>query len=144
MTKDVFITITAAMSDADGQDSVTELKVRGQYFERNGSRYLLYEEQDSDNGAVTKNTLKIGDAGIELIKSGISQSRMIFQRGETHRTSYVTPYGSLLFDIHTLELKSFWTKNSGTIQLVYRLSAEASPISENHLSVKIRDISDML
>lgn len=140
MTKDVYITITGTQLDEDGHEAVTELKVPGQYYERDGSRYLLYEEQDEE--AVIKNTVKIKDCLLELSRSGPARSRMLFQTGKTHRTSYITPYGVLQLEIYTEAMRSFWSEDSGTIQLSYRLTAENSILSRNKLSIKIWNFSE--
>ncbi len=141
MTRDVTITVIGIQSDESGQEFTTELTVQGQYFEKNHCHYILYEEKDSDTGAITKNTLKIKDSQMELTKSDLFRSQMLFQPGETHRTSYMTSYGSLQFDVHTESLKCFWTDNSGTIQAAYRLSTEGTMLSNNKLTIKIRNFS---
>lgn len=137
MTRDVNLTITGIQTDQDGHDTVTELRVRGQYYEKDGSRYLLYEEQDSDSGTVTKNTIKIKDCLLELSRSGSIRSRMLFQAGKSHQTSYITPYGALLLEVHTESMRNFWSDNNGTIQIDYYLAAENEILSRNKLSIKI-------
>lgn len=144
MTRDVHITVTGAQLEKDGYRTVTELKAQGQYFEKDGSRYLMYEERDADTGAVTKSTLKIRDCLLELSKSGTVRSRMLFEPGKTHRTSYVTPYGTLLLEVCTEDIKSLWTESSGAIQITYSLSSEDALLSRNRLSVKIRNFSGSL
>lgn len=137
MTRDVYITISGTQLEEDGGEAVTELKVRGQYYEREGSRYLLYEEQDSETGEVTRNTLKIKDYTLEIYRSGPLHSRMVFEAGATHRTSYITPYGVLQLEIHTKALRSFWGENGGTVQAEYRLTSGNDVLSENRLFIKI-------
>ncbi len=137
VTKDVHITVTGTQFDEDGHRTVTEQKVQGQYFERDGSRYLLYEERDSDTGTVTKNTIKVKESTVELSRNGYISSRMVFCPGETHRTSHVTPYGILTLDIYTESLKSVWAEKNGTLQVAYRMYAEENLLSENKLSVKV-------
>lgn len=140
MTRDVYITITGTQLDEYGHEAVTELKVQGQYYEKGGSRYLLYEEQDE--GTVTKNTVKIKDCLLELSRSGPSRSRMLFQTGKAHHTNYITPYGVLQLEIYTEAMRSFWSEDSGTIELSYHLTAENLILSRNKLSVKIWNFSE--
>lgn len=137
VTKDVHITVTGTQFNEDGHRTVTEQKVEGQYFERNGNRYLLYEERDSDTGTVTKNTIKIEESAVEISRNGHISSRMVFRPGETHRTGHVTPYGILTLDIYTESLKSVWEENNGILQVAYRLYAEGNLLSDNKLSVKV-------
>ena len=139
MTRDVHITITGASLSEDGPEAVTELTARGQYFGRDGFRFLLYEEQDPESGAVTRNTLKIADLKIELTKSGALASRMVFEAGKKHPIRYATPYGLLLLELCTDGLQSVWSDNTGRVELSYRLLTAGALLSRNRLTIEIRN-----
>lgn len=139
MTKDICITVTSVCLDEAGHETTTTLTVRGQHFLRNNSRFLLYEERDPESGTATKNTLRLTDSLLELSRSGFLRCRMIFEAGKTHRTSYMTPYGSLLLDIRTEELETCWSDREGLIRLSYSLHDRDALLSRNRLSIKVRN-----
>lgn len=142
MTRDIIITVTGISLDEAGHETTTALTARGQYFLRNGARFLLYNERDPETGSFTKNLLKLTDSSLELSRSGALRCRLIFETGKTHRASYTTPCGSLLLDICTEELNARWSDCEGTIRLVYSLLEGSSLLSRNKLSVKIKDFSE--
>lgn len=141
MTREVHITLTGVSLDEDGQETATELTTAGQYFERDGFRFLRYEERDPDSGLVTRNILKLKDSVLELSRSGAVCSRMVFETGKLLRTEYKTSCGSLLLDLYTDDLKSVWSDSAGLLQLSYRLLAEGTLLSRHKLSIKIRSFS---
>ena len=96
MTKDVLITICGIQKRDGETDEPIETVTPGEYYFRNGKHYILYEEVQEGIAEVTKCMIKIGDDSVDLSKKGASGVHMIFQRDKKTRTSYQTPYGSLM------------------------------------------------
>lgn len=140
--QDVYITVTGSQLDENCRETVTEIKVQGKYFMRDGSRYLLYEESDPDTGSITHSVLKVKDCLAELTRKGAVCSHMLFAAGKTCRADYVTPYGSFPLEVRTEDIKSLWSDSGGTLQLTYCLLSENKLLSQNRLSVKIRNFSE--
>ena len=56
----------------------------------------MYEEIEESGLGVTKNTLKVtGDYRVEMKKSGVLTSYMVFEKGKKYVSSYKTPYGQM-------------------------------------------------
>lgn len=142
MTKDICITITSVCLDEAGHETTTTHTLRGQHFLRGNSRFLLFEEKDPESDTPTKNTLKLTDSLLELSRSGALRCRMVFEAGKTHRTSYMTPYGSLLLEICTEELSSHWSDHEGFIRLSYSLYVRDTFLSRNKLLLQIKIFSE--
>lgn len=140
MNKNVSITVSSTQSDSQGQELLTEVTCAGQYFEKNDCRYVLYEEIDPDSAAVTKNTLKWTDKRLELIRHGNITAHMVFASGQSNRTGYTTPYGTLTFTVTTEEMHIVRSETAVAIRLCYQLSAETSLLSRNRLIIKIRNL----
>lgn len=141
MTKDVYITVTGTLTDEEGHETSTETRVQGQYFFRGECRYLLYKEPDPSSETDTDNILKIRDGLVELRRSGAIRSRMLFETGKTHTAVYMTPYGSLPLEVRTEEIRCFWSDNIGSLSLCYCLLSEGILLSQNRISIKIRNFS---
>lgn len=139
MNRDVRITVTGTQNDG-GSEIITEYETCGQYFEKDGCRYLLYREQDADSGAVTANTLKIKGNVLELSRKGNIHSRMVFEAGQTHPSSYITACGTLLLEVCTEDLKCLWTEDEARVQITYSLLMTGEFLSRNKLVVKIVSI----
>lgn len=137
MKKDIEITVSGVQQDDAGHRTATDYRAQGQYFERDGCRYLLYEEQDAESGAVTHNTLKIKDRSLELIRRGNVNSRMVFAVGTPMAADYVTVYGALHLEVDTEDLKCLWRPTEASIEITYSLSMAGELLSRNRLSIKI-------
>lgn len=95
MTKNVLIKIKGVQQDDTGEMNSTETVVHGEYYFRNGSHYILYEETDRDSGKTIKNSLKYKGNMLELTRKGAVESRMTFESGRRHIADYATPFGML-------------------------------------------------
>lgn len=138
MTRIVYITITGIQSDETGEEMIAELSATGEYFEKNGCRYLLYEEADAESGAVTKNSLKATGQNITVTKRGAIRSQMQFAPGEMHPAEYITPYGILHLQVYTEDVKIFFSDSRGEIRLHYTLYSDGELLSRYRLTVICR------
>lgn len=140
MDKNISITVSGTQLNENGQKLLTEVVSEGQYFERGDCRYILYDETDPETRLTTGNTLKFRDHMLELSRRGGITSRMVFETGRTHRTSYTTAYGTLILDISTEVMSEFWSESGATVHICYRILTEGSLLSENELKIKIRNL----
>lgn len=79
----------------------TVQEVCAEYFYKNGSHYLFYEEQPEGCAAVLKTRVKRKGGRVELCRQGVMAGTMVFEAGGRYRTEYPTPFGALLLDIVT-------------------------------------------
>ena len=140
MDKNISITVSGTQLNENGQKLLTEVVSEGQYFERGDCRYILYDETDPETRLTTGNTLKFRDHVLELSRRGGITSRMVFETGRTHRTSYTTAYGTLILDISTEVMSEFRSESGATVHICYRILTEGSLLSENELKIKMRNL----
>ena len=83
MDKEVLIHVRGLQTiDADGDQEPVEIVVPGQYYFRNGSHYLRYEEILEDFAEPTINYIKISPKGMEVRKKGVVNVHMVFEQGK--------------------------------------------------------------
>ena len=81
MDKEVLIHVRGLQTmDADGEQEPLEIVVPGQYYFRNGSHYLRYEEVMEDFAEPTVNYIKISRKGMEVRKKGVVNVHMVFEQ----------------------------------------------------------------
>jgi uncharacterized beta-barrel protein YwiB (DUF1934 family) len=68
MTKDVLITIRGVHT-MDEEDNDVEMIVRGDYYQKNGKHYVLYEELLEGFKEPVKNIIKITPTSMDITKS---------------------------------------------------------------------------
>ena len=90
--------------DTPEGDEPIEIVVPGEYYFRNGSHYLRYEEMLDEQGDPTINYIKISSRGMEVRKKGQVNTHMVFEQGKKNMTYYSTPYGTIEMGIAATNL----------------------------------------
>ena len=110
MKKEILLSI-AGLHMIEEEDGNVEVVTAGDYYNRNGKHYVVYDEVVEGLSGHISNIIKIGDNSLEVMKRGLTNTRMIFEKGKKTLTRYQTPYGILDLSIlrseeHTSELQS--------------------------------------
>ena len=147
MTKEVLVRIAGLHFDLkengetdlqEAEDEKIEFVVPGQYFLKNGKHYILYEEIEESDLGVTKNTLKVtGDYRVEMKKSGVLTSYMVFEKGKKYVSSYKTPYGQMQIGTDTKELTIISEEEKIRIFVRYTLEAEDEAVAESRIRIEV-------
>ena len=81
MNKDVLIHVRGLqMMETDDAQEPIEIVVPGQYYFRNGSHYLRYEEMLDDTAETTVNYIKMSPNGVEVRKQGQVNVHMVLRK----------------------------------------------------------------
>lgn len=137
MTKEVKITVKGTQWDDAGGSGSTETTVFGEYYFRNGSHYIFYEERAEDFGGNIKNSIKLKGDLLELNRKGAVNSRMVFETGKSHVTDYATPYGMLRLETVTSRILCVEEEHSMQIKVEYELWADGVRVSQCRLTIRI-------
>ncbi|MDO5291205.1 MAG: DUF1934 domain-containing protein [bacterium] len=141
MTKEVLISISGLQLEIDEQEAVEVISV-GEYYKKNEKHYLRYEDlamdcEDLGINNVNKNTVKISDTQVDIIKKGASNTHMIFEKNKKNVTYYSTPFGELLIGIYTTKLDITETEEEILVNLKYALDVNASHVSDCDITIKV-------
>ena len=122
MQKEVLIHVRGLqMMDAQGDQEPIEIIVPGQYYFRNGSHYLRYEELLDETAEPTINYIKVSGKGLEVSKKGLVNVHMVFEQGKKNMTYYTTPYGTLQMGISATNLELMESEENLQIKADYAL-----------------------
>lgn len=102
--------------------------------------YVLYEEideEESGDSGITKNMLKIEKDGryAELVKKGILNAVMVFDKEQPAASVYETPYGRFLMEINTCQLDFRNKEDRLELKLLYILNLNHQPVSKNRITI---------
>ena len=128
MTQDVLLTISGLQAEIDSEDAL-ELITAADYYKKNGKHYLVYTELVPETGDEIKNTIKMTDERVDVIKHGIQNVHMIFEPSKKNISCYNTMVGSLIIGIHTLEIDLRESDEKISAKINYVLE-----INDNHVS----------
>lgn len=141
MTKDVLISISGlhmGTGEETGGEEPVEIITPAFYYLKNGKHYVLYDEVIEGVPGVVKNTIKIsGNERFEVRKTGIANTRMVFEKGKMNMTSYDTPFGQMMVGIHTRDIETEIGEEKIEISITYSLDINSEPLSDAEIHVRI-------
>ena len=137
MDKEVLIHVRGLQTiDADGDQEPVEIVVPGQYYFRNGSHYLRYEEILEDFAEHTINYIKISPKGMEVRKKGVVNVHMVFEQGKKNMTYYTTPYGTIEMGIAATNMNLEENDGSLDMKVDYALDMNQEHVADCYLAIK--------
>ena len=137
MADNLTITLTGIQQDESGERDISSSTAPAEYYEKNGTHYIFFEEKDPDTGVTVKSTIKFKNQILELTKKGNVTTRMVFQSGQEFITDYITPMGCLQIGILTHSVDCYFKKGLPQLKAEYTLSNEGQIISKNTIIIKL-------
>lgn len=147
MTKDVLVSISGlhadVMQELEEENEAIEVVNPANYYFRNGKHYIVYDEPVEGMSGTIKNKLKITDDNtVEIMKSGISNAHMIFEKNKKNQTYYSTPYGQMLVGVNTKDMKVDVKENRIDIQIDYELHVNHEAVADSTIKMNIISKAD--
>lgn len=137
MNKDVLIHVRGLqLMETDEEQEPIEIVVPGQYYFRNGSHYLRYEEMLDDSAQTTVNYIKMSSEGVEIRKQGQVNVHMVFEQGKKNKTFYNTPYGTLQMGIAATGLELKESEDDIQMKVDYALDMNEEHVADCYLTVQ--------
>ena len=145
MTKDVLVSITGVQTEIVKEAGVNqkttepmEVVAPALYYLKNNKHYIIYDEPVEGTSAVIKNKIKITDNKVvEIIKSGVSNSHMVFEKNKRNASFYQTPYGEMTLEVTTDEMDVRVSEDVILVSLGYQLDVNGEPLSNSHVTMRI-------
>lgn len=137
MNKNVLIKINGMQKLDESGDSVEVITV-GEYYNKNGKHYIMYEEVDDDSSTVTKNLLKVWDGMVEIKKTGSITTTMTFETEIVNKTYYSTPFGNLQIEIETKSVDIDVSDENMEIDIRYSLAINKQFTVDSRIQLNIK------
>lgn len=136
MKKEVLLSISG-LHMLDEEDGDIEVVTAADYYERGGKHYVLYEEVLEGIEGHISNTIKIGKDSLEVLKRGLTNTRMIFEKGKKTVSRYDTPFGILNLGIFTKNVIAEETEEKIEVCVEYLLEVNEEQLAECRIQMKI-------
>jgi len=144
MTQDVLLTISGlhtmeAMEDGEEGNEPIEVITPASYYWKNGKHFILFDELVEGIPGVTKNKIKItGDTALEIMKSGITNAHMVFEKNKSNLTFYDTPFGQIEVGIHTRDMCVDVREDRIDVNVEYGLDVNHEAMADCRITMNIR------
>ncbi len=144
MNKDVLVSIRGLQYDAylgKADDPPIEMIIKGDYYKKNDSHYVLFEELSDDEGRTTRNMLKFKEHNLELTRKGVINVQMIFDEKSKTLSRYGTQFGEMLIGIDADSVT--YTESEDEIHLAvdYALEVNYEFLADCKISVDIKSLT---
>jgi len=138
MTKDVMISIRGLQFMEDHEEDDIETVQQGEYFFRNGSHFLLFDEYMEGFREPVKNVLRFKEGELTLTRRGLLHAQMIFSAGKKNLSSYQTPFGTIMIGLDTGRVECRVKEQEIRLEVDYALEADYQYVADCHIVVEAR------
>lgn len=126
------------LADQEDEDDEIEVVTPASYYCRNGKHYIIYDEVVEGMAGTIKNKIKItGDSVLEIMKSGLSNTHMVFEKNRKNLTYYRTPYGQMLVGVNTRNMEVRVADDEIDVQVKYELDVNHEPFADCSIKMNI-------
>ena len=137
MKKEILLSIAGLHMVAEEGGNV-EVVTAGDYYNRGGKHYVIYDEVVEGMNGHISNTIKIGENSLEVLKRGLTNTRMVFEEGKKTLTRYQTPFGVLDLGILAREVKIEESEEVIDVAVDYVLEVNEEQLAECNIKMNIR------
>ena len=140
MTKDVLVTISGLQFMPEGTEPPEPVEVTcpGTYYKKNGKHYVMYEEIIEGFSGVTKNTLKLQQDSLDIMKRGVSKVHMVVEKNKKNMTCYKMPFGSLMMGIDAKGVRVEESEDHIHASVSYELEMNYEKMADCEICIDIR------
>ncbi len=107
----------------------------GEYYFKNGSHYLLYEDADDAGESGTKNIIKFRPDHLEVIKNGSISTKLVFEKDKKTLSQYQTPFGIIMIGVTTTSVDLSEKENSIELKAKYSMDINGSFLADCEVSI---------
>ena len=138
MTKDIFLSLKGLQIENSEQAQELETITPADYYLRNGSHYVIYDEVTEGFEENTRNMIKFNDSCVEVSKKGLVNVHMVFEENKKTMTSYMTPYGNILIGIDTGSIFVEEEEKRIHVEVAYTLEANYQYLADCRIEMNIK------
>ena len=149
MTKEVLLSLRGLQFDAGSADGdKIETITPAEYYKRNDSHYVVFDEVMEGFQESTRNIIKFKDNSLDLTKKGLVNVHMIFEekkknmrkeeREKKNMTNYATPYGNILIGIDAKSIKMTEEEERIEVSVDYALEVNYEHLANCKIRMDIR------
>jgi len=143
MKKDVTINIRGIYNaDDEDESDVVELFTTGEFYRKNGSYYISYEESEVTGFEGSTTTLKVEDQDCVTLSrngKGHEMTQLIVQNGVRHQCHYDMGFGDLMIGVSGKSIRSTLDEHGGQLEFKYSLDINSMLSSDNEMLIIVQE-----
>lgn len=125
MTEQVLISIKGLQfMGTDDEAEPIEMVTAGNYYQRNGHVFVMFDEVFEGFTEYAHNLIKITDTVLEVRKKGVVNVHMIFEKEKKSISYYTTPFGTMQMGIAATNVEI--NRNDDHIDVIVEYALEVN------------------
>ncbi len=103
------------------------------------SKSINFEDElvEGIPGTIKNKVRILDDQKVEIIKSGITNTHMVFEKDKINMTQYETPYGEMMIGVFTKDIQFEEQDEKITVHVNYALDINGDPVADCNIDIKI-------
>ena len=140
MTKEVLVTIRGMQftKQEEGDLEPIEVIMAGDYYRKNNKHYVIYDEVIEGFDGTTRNIIKLQEDCVDIIKKGVANVHMTFEKNKKNVTCYDTPYGSLMLGINYKNIDIHEEEDDIQVKVEYALELNYEHLANCNIRMAIQ------
>ena len=140
MTKEVLVTIRGMQftKQEEGDLEPIEVIMAGDYYRKNNKHYVIYDEVIEGFDGTTRNIIKLQEDCVDIIKKGVANVHMTFEKNKKNVTCYDTPYGSLMLGINAKNIDIHAEEDDILVKVEYALELNYEHLANCNIRMAIQ------
>lgn len=138
MTKEILLSMKGIQLDSIGEESNIETVTKAEYYKRNNSHYVIYEEVAEGFEQTTRNIIKFKDNSFDVTKKGLINVHMIFEKDKKNLTNYTTPFGNILIGIDAKKVSVEEEESQIKVDVDYALEVNYEYLADCKITMNIQ------
>jgi len=139
--KDIILKIIGKQLSSDMEEVQLEFMTEGQFYEKDKSRYLIYDESEFSGmpGCQTKLELTGDRIKMSRLGAGIGMDTQIeFTKGKRYTGYYETPFGAVEMEVLTNDItNNLSSDGTGSVDIDYHISLKGLTEGRSRLNIEI-------
>jgi uncharacterized beta-barrel protein YwiB (DUF1934 family) len=107
--------------NASSQDELIEMQTTGKWFTKDNKDYIFYNDTELIESVETKTRVTIDGNTVSIIRTGGTNTHLVFEKGITHMIPYETPFGVLDMVSSTKDIQISRKLDSIELTVMYSL-----------------------
>ncbi len=136
MEKDVLISINGTQYGSGTEPEPIEVITPGQYYYKNGSHYLMFDDVGDDLNEATSNIMKFRPAYLEVEKNGFADAKLMFEENKKTMSIYKTPFGTMEISVSATSIRLKQERESIELTVDYSIDINHSYMADCCLLLK--------
>lgn len=140
MTKDVLVAVKGTQMFMQNEEDAEPIEtiMAGDYYNKNGKHYIIYEEVMEGFEGSTKNIVKLNKDSVDITKKGITNVHMVFEKNKNNVTCYQTPYGNIMVGINAKSIDIKEEDERILVDLDYALEFNCEHLADCNIHMDIK------